>query len=125
MEYYGNILKSSSLSSDNFRVFTTQNILPSLNIALEMKRYGGAGTLQNEETKNNTYFVTGNYLGKKYLAHAGFIYNRSTRQESGGMQDTQWIRDTTVDVREIDVNLAACRREPSSPWVTSSPSSIN
>lgn len=107
LEYYGNILKSSSLSSDNFRVFTTQNILPSLNVALEMKRYGGAGTLQNEETKNNTYFVTGNYMGKKYLAHAGFIYNRSTRQESGGMQETQWIRDTTVDVREIAVNLAA------------------
>ena len=72
-----------------------------------MKRYGGAGTLKNEETKNRTYFVTGNYLGRKYLAHGGFIYNIVSRQESGGMQDTKWIRDTTVDVREIDVNLAA------------------
>ena len=107
LEYYGNLLKSSTLSADNFRVFTTQNILPTLNIALEMKRYGGAGTLKNEETKNNTYVVSGNYLGKKYLAHAGFIYNKSSRQESGGMQDTKWIRDTTVDVREIDVNLAS------------------
>ena len=107
LEYYGNLLNSSALSSDNFRVFTTQNILPTLNIALEMKRYGGAGTLKNEETKNNTYVVSGNYLGKKYLAHAGFIYNKSSRQESGGMQDTKWVRDTTVDVREIDINLAA------------------
>lgn len=107
LEYYGNLLSNSSLSSDNFRVFTTQNILPSLNVALEMKRYGGAGTLKNEETNNRTYFVAGNYLGRKYLAHGGFIYNVSSRQESGGMQDTYWIRDTTVDVREIDVNLAA------------------
>jgi hypothetical protein len=72
-----------------------------------MKRYGGAGTLKNEETKNRTYFVAGNYLGRKYLAHGGFIYNIISRQESGGMQDTKWIRDTTVDVREIDINLAA------------------
>ena len=107
LEYYGNLLSNSSLSADNFRVFTTQNILPSLNIALEMKRYGGAGTLKNEETNNRTYFVAGNYLGRKYLAHGGFIYNVSSRQESGGMQDTYWIRDTTVDVREIDINLAA------------------
>lgn len=107
LEYYGNILSNSSLSADNFRVFTTQNIFPSLNVALEMKRYGGAGTLKNEETNNRSYFVAGNYLGRKYLAHGGFIYNVSSRQESGGMQDNYWVRDTTVDVREIDVNLAA------------------
>ena len=107
LEYYGNIFSNSSLSADNFRVFTTQNILPQLNIALEMKRYGGAGNLRNEETKNNTYFVAGNFLGKKYLAHGGFIFNRLIRQESGGAQDNMWVRDTTVDVREIEVNLAA------------------
>ena len=106
LEYFGNLFNNSTLSADNFRVFTTQNILPELNIALEMKRYGGAGTLRNEETNNRTYFVAGNYIGKKYLAHAGFIYNKSTRQESGGVQDNMWIRDTTVDVREIEVNLA-------------------
>ena len=107
LEYYGNLLSNSSLSSDNFRVFTTQNILPSFNVALEMKRYGGAGTLKNEETKNRTYFVAGNYLGRKYLAHGGFIYNIISRQESGGMLDTKMVRDTTVDVREIDISLAA------------------
>ena len=107
LEYYGNLFNSSTLSADSYRVFTTQNIFPSLNISLEMKRYGGAGTLQNEQTANKTYFVTGNYLGKKYLAHGGMIFNSMTRQESGGVQDNFWIRDTTVDVREITVNLAA------------------
>lgn len=107
LEYTGNLFDNSSKSSDNFRVFTTQNPLPELNIALEMKRYGGAGTLKNEKSDNRTYFVTGNWLGKKYLAHGGFIFNKISRQESGGVQDNKWIRDTTVDVREIEVNLAA------------------
>ena len=107
LEYYGNILSNSTLSADAFRVFTTQNILPSLNVALEMKRYGGAGTLKNEQTDNRTYVVAGNFLGKKYLAHGGFILNHGTRQESGGIQDNSWVRDTTVDVREIEVRLAA------------------
>jgi hypothetical protein len=107
LEYYGNLFNSSTLSADSYRVFTTQNILPSFNIALEMKRHGGAGTLQNEQTNNRTYFVAGNFLGKKYLAHGGMIFNSTTRQESGGVLDNFWIRDTTVDVREITVNLAA------------------
>ena len=107
LEYYGNLLNSSSMSADAFRVFTTQNILPSLNIALEMKRYGGAGWLKNEHTDNRTYFVAANYLGKKYLAHAGFITDKVTKDESGGVQDNYWIRDTLVDVREIEVNLAS------------------
>ena len=107
LEYSGNLFTSSTLSADAFRVFTTQNILPELNVALEMKRYGGAGILKNEETDNRTYVVAGNYLGRQYLAHGGFIFNKSTRQESGGIQDNSWIRDTTVDVREIEVQLAA------------------
>ena len=111
LEYSGNLFNSSSLSSDNFRVFTTQNILPELNIALEMKRYGGAGTLKNEKTVNRSYFITGNWLGKKYLAHGGFIYNKVTRQENGGIQDNMWIRDTTVDAREIEVNMAAATNQ--------------
>ena len=106
LEYYGNLFSSSTLASDAFRVFTTQNILPSLNIALEMKRYGGAGILQNQHSDNRNYFVAGNYVGRKYLAHGGLIMNKITHEECGGIQDNMWIRDTTVDVREISVNLA-------------------
>ena len=106
LEYYGNLINSSDLSADAFRVFTTQNILPELNIALEMKRYGGAGWLKKEHVDNRTYFAGANYTGKKYLAHAGFIYDKVTRDENGGIRDNMWIRDTTVDVREIEVRLA-------------------
>jgi len=107
LEYYGNLFSNESLAADAFRVLTTQNILPALNVTAEMKRYGGAGILKNEHTDNRNYFVSGNYLGKKYLAHGGFIYNHGTRTESGGARDNYWILDTLVDVREVDVNLAA------------------
>ena len=106
-EYYGSLFASKTQSMDAFRIFTTQNILPQLNVSLEMKRYGGAGNLKNEDTDNRTYFVTANWLGKKYLAHAGFISNTNIRQESGGVRDNFWIRDTTVNVREAEVNLAS------------------
>jgi len=106
LEYYGNLLTTSTKSADNIRIFTTQNILPSLNLSVDLRRYGGAGTLQNEHTDNRSVYVAGNYVGKKYLAHGGLIHNTMTRVESGGMQDNTWIRDTTVDVREIAVNLA-------------------
>ncbi len=107
LEYYGTLLAPSAKESDNLRLFTTQNIFPQLNVTLEFKRYGGKGILQNEETTNKTSVVSANWLGKKYLAHAGLIHNKVTRTENGGLQDISWIRDTTVDVREISVNLAS------------------
>ena len=107
LEYAGNLLSNTTVAADAFRVLTTQNITPALNVSAEMKRYGGAGILKNEKTDNRNYFVSANYLGKKYLAHGGFIYNHGSRLESGGMRDNTWVRDTTVDVREIDVRLAA------------------
>lgn len=107
LSYSGNLFNPTSKAADNVRVFTTQNILPQLNVALEYKSYGGEGTLQKEKTRNNTVYVTGNYLGKKYLAHAGFIRNSVSRTENGGITDITMVRDTTVDVREIGVFLSS------------------
>ena len=111
LQYDGNLFNSSTKAADNIRIFTTQNILPELNIAMEFKRYGGAGVLQKEETRNRTAFVAANYLGRHYMAHGGFIHNAVSRTENGGIQDIMWIRDTTVDVREIEVNLSTAANE--------------
>ena len=105
LEYNGTLMATSSKESDNIRLFTTQNILPQLNIALEFKRYGGEGILEHEKTINKTSYVAGNWLGKRYLAHFGFIHNKSSRQENGGITDLTMIRDTTLEVREIAVAL--------------------
>ena len=106
LAYYGNILNSETAANNDVRIFTTQNILPALNVSLEFKTYGGAGVLMNSKARNKTAFATANYLGKKYLAHGGIIWNSVNRAENGGITDLAKIRDTTVkDVREIDVFL--------------------
>ena len=107
LAYYGNLLNSETTSNDDIRIFTTQNILPALNVALEYKTYGGAGILKNQKARNKTAFATANYLGRRYLAHGGIIWNHINRVENGGVMDNKWIRDTTVDVREVDVFLTS------------------
>lgn len=106
LQYSGTLLSSTMKESNNLRLFTTQNIFPQLNIALEYRRYGGSGILQNEATDNRTSIVSGNWMGKRYLAHGGYIHNKVTRGENGGVRDIMWIRDTLVDAREISVNLS-------------------
>ncbi len=107
LSYYGNLFNSETLANDDVRIFTTQNISPAFNFALEFKTYGGAGVLKNSKARNKTAFAAVNYLGKKYLLHAGVISNTVNRVENGGIIDNMWIRDTTVDVREINVSLTS------------------
>lgn len=105
LAYWGSILAASAKESDNIHVLTTQNITPEFNFQLLYDRWGGGGMLDNEETKNKTFSLSGNYIGKKYMAHAGFISNTVGREENGGLVDSYWVRDTTVDSREIAVHL--------------------
>ena len=106
LAYWGTLFAPSKKESDNLRIFTTQNITPQLNATLEYDRYGGGGILANETTANKTLVASTNYLGRKYLMHAGYIYNMVRRGENGGITDNTWIRDTTVDAREITVALS-------------------
>lgn len=105
LAYYGTLLSGDEKASDNLHILTTQNILPELNFTLAYDRFGGKGMLINEETTNKNFTTAVNYLGKKYQANAGYIYNMVKRQENGGITDNSWIRDTTVDARDIKVNL--------------------
>ena len=106
LAYFGTLFAKEAKISDNLHLFTTQNITPALNFSLLYDRFGGGGFLEREETVNKTAVAQVNYLGKRYTLHAGYIYNMVRRQENGGMRDPSWIRDTTVDARDIRVNLA-------------------
>lgn len=105
LAYWGTLFADKQKASDNIRIFTTQNITPELNVTFEFNRFGGEGILENESTANKTLATTTNYLGKKYLMHAGYIYNMVSRKENGGIIDNAWIRDTTVNARDISVSL--------------------
>ena len=103
--YYGTLFANTEKEESNIRILTTQNITPELNMTLQYHRFGSNGMLAREDTDNRTFFASTNYTGKKYLMHAGFIYNRIEKSENGGIRELQWIRDTTVDAREIEVYL--------------------
>ena len=103
--YWGTLFANQEKEEANVKVLTTQNITPALNLTLLYNRFGGNGMLQNETTGYRTFVAAANYLGKKYMMHAGFIYNRVIRTENGGVTDLSMIRDTTVDAREIGVYL--------------------
>ena len=107
--YFGTLFSNRDKESDNLHIFTTQNITPALNFALSFDRFGGGGILESEETINKTSTVRLNYLGKRYTAHAGYIRNLVSRKENGGINDIKWIRDTTVEARDIKVNLSGAR----------------
>ncbi len=105
LDYYGTLFANKEKEEANIKILTTQNITPELNLMLQYHRYGGNGMLKREDTDNRTAVIATNYTGKKYLMHAGFIYNSVKRSENGGIKDLSWIRDTTVDAREVDIYL--------------------
>lgn len=105
LAYWGTLFANQDKEESNIKILTTQNITPELNITLEYTRFGGNGLLKREDTNNRNVVMATNYMGKRYLMHAGYIYNKVERSENGGIVDNFWIRDTTVDAREIDINL--------------------
>ena len=105
LAYWGTLFANKEKEESNIRVLTTQNILPELNLTIEYRRFGGNGILKREDTNNRNLVIASNYIGKKYVMHTGYIYNKVARSENGGIVDNFWIRDTLVDAREIDVYL--------------------
>ena len=105
LAYWGTLFANKEKEESNIQILTTQNITPELNILLEYRRFGSNGMLRREDTDNRSFTAATNYMGKRYLMHAGFIYNKVERSENGGVVDQSWIRDTTVDSREIEVYL--------------------
>ena len=105
LAYWGTLFANKEKEESNVRILTTQNITPELNFTLEYRRYGTNGMLKREDTDNRSALIATNYMGKRYMMNAGFIYNKVSKSENGGIIDESWIRDTTVDSREIDVYL--------------------
>lgn len=105
LAYWGTLFANVEREEQNIHILTTQNIYPSLNLTLNYDRTGGNGMLDNEDVNNRTLFASLNYLGKKYSAHAGYIFNSVRKSENGGIVENKWIRDTTVGSREINVHL--------------------
>ena len=105
--YSGGIFGTNQKVEENVHVLTTQNILPSWNVMITFDRFGAKGILDREDTKNKNFAFGTNYLGKKYLMHAGYIYNTVIRQENGGLVHNSQIEDVSsdVDTKGLDISL--------------------
>jgi len=104
--YTGTLFSGTQKESDNIHILTSQNIYPEWNYTLSFDRFGGNGILTGETTANKTLTAGVNRLGDRHLLHAGYIYNMVSRSENGGIVDNGWVRDTTVDAREIEVAMS-------------------
>ena len=111
LAYWGTLFANQEKEETNVKVLTTQNITPELNLTLIYNRFGGNGMLRREDHSNRTFVAATNYVGKKYMMHAGYIWNKIHNSDNGGIQDLFWIRDTTVDSREIEVYLKEAESE--------------
>ena len=105
LAYYGTLFESEQTTSHNIHILTSQNIMPEWNVTVGYDRYGSEGMLSNERTANKSLYAHTSYVGEKYLLHAGYISNNVSQKENGGVVDNFWIRDTTVDAREVEVYL--------------------
>jgi len=105
--FWGTPLAAKNLEEQNLWLRSTQNITPQFNFTLAYRRLGSRGMLTNENTNHRNTFILGNYMGKRYFANFGHIRQRVERQENGGVQDSFWIRDTSVESKSISVNLTS------------------
>lgn len=105
LAYRGTILAERAKEETNIHFLTTQNISPQFNFTVLYDRYGGKGILNKESTDNRTFSLTSNYLGKRYVAHAGYIFQSIKREENGGIFDDTMVLDTNVNPKAIDYRL--------------------
>jgi hypothetical protein len=101
-------------SEDNIKVLLTRNISPSLNVGLYYQKMGAKGTYQNQRTKNKTFNIFLSYVGSKYIAHAGYIYNGINNLENGGIINDFFVEDTVINSDAIDVKLKSAENRLSS-----------
>ena len=111
LAYWGTLFNFQNQEEINVRFIHTQNITPKLNLSFQYFGYQMGGYLVNENTHDKTLIVGGNYLGRKYVAQAGFIHQRVTRTENGGIRNLSDFRDTTIDTKAIPVNLSSAKNQ--------------
>jgi len=105
LAYWGTPFNTNKMEESELQLLTTQNFTPAFNFTLGYRRLGSKGMLTNEDTDHRNSFISGNYMGKRYMMHAGMIHQGIKRTENGGVRDTYWIRDTVIDTKAIEVNL--------------------
>jgi hypothetical protein len=107
LAYWGTLFANRDKEETNIKFMHTQNLSPELNINVSYKRFGSKGLLNRESTDNRTFAVSSNYLGRRYVMHAGYIFQGVKREENGGVADEKMVLDTTYDdPKELSIILS-------------------
>lgn len=89
-------------AEDNFTAIHAQNISPSTGFNIEYKSRGTRGYYTWQGTRDKSLSLALNHTGKKYTAHAGYVYNGFDIKENGGIVND---RDVTDTIYEIPANI--------------------
>lgn len=97
LAYWGTLFANRDKEETNIKFLHTQNLSPQLNLSISYKRFGSKGQMGRESTDNRTFTLSSNYLGRRYVMHAGYIFQGIKREENGGIADEKMVLDTTFE----------------------------
>ncbi len=89
-------------AEENFSLIHAQNASPSTGFNLTYHNRGTRGIYDWQGSKAKALSLAFSHTGKRYSAHAGYIFNHINLKENGGVIDDWHITDTTY---EIDMNI--------------------
>ncbi len=81
-------------AESNFSVIHAQNISPSTGFNLTYHTMGTRGTFINQRTSDTDLSAGFSHTGKRYSAHAGYIFNSIDAHDNGGVVDDRLITDS-------------------------------
>ncbi len=95
-----------SKAEEQLRVTHAQNISPSSGFNLDYKNRGTKGMYANQNAKDKNLSFVFSHTGRKYSAHAGYVYNMGDIRNNGGILRDSDVADTVYeDPANIDVRL--------------------
>ncbi len=87
------------------RVHHTQNISPFWNVGLKFNLTQGDGQYTHQKSKIYDFSVFSTYEKERFAGYWFINQNVGKIEENGGITEATFIRDTSIDARNIPVNL--------------------
>ncbi len=84
-------------AEDNFSIIHAQNIAPSTGFNVTYHNMGTRGIYKNQRTRNADLSLGFSHTGKRYSAHAGYIYNKIDVHDNGGVVDDRLVTDSLFE----------------------------
>ncbi len=90
---------------DFLKVLHTQNINPFWNIGINFNISNGDGQYTHQKSKIYDFALSSSYEKERFKGYWSINQNVGKIEENGGIADETLVRDTSVDSRNIPINL--------------------